>query len=194
MRRRFRRNPIAVTGFLNNTIVPAAVGAGGAIATDMIANQLAWYLPASLQTPAMRPVTNIGISLLLGWGVGKVAGQKLGNEAAAGGIVVALYNFFNQQLAGFGQGYGLGYDAAGFAYSPNGYGATMNRYMNGMGYLRRRPAPIGVSSLDVTTPRLLNGGPYNQTKFRMMRNGQAEGTMGYISPARTLGRYVANGR
>lgn len=198
-RRRFRRNPISATGFLSNTLMPAAVGAGGAVAVDMLSGYLTPYLPVSLQSPTMKPITNIGLSLLVGWGVSALGGNKMGGEAAAGGIIVALYNFLGAELQ---SGFGLP-GAAPYAYNNQ----TMQRYMNGMGFIRRRNlgvinakrqamglAPIGVNTLDATRPNL-NGGPYAQTKFRMMRNGGAGGrTMGYIGPARTMGRYMNNGR
>ena len=179
-RRRFRRNPIGLGGFLNNTLIPAAVGAGGAMVVDYLDNQFGGYLPASLQTPTMKPLTDVGLSLLVGWGVSAVGGAKLGGEAAAGGIIVALYNFFNTEVAALGYGAGAGYGATG---------TGMNRYL---GFIRRRNLgvnPVGVAPLNVASGHYMGGGPYTQTKWRVMRNGGASGrTLGYINPARTMGR------
>ncbi len=134
-------------------------------------------------------------------GVEAVAGAKNGGEAAAGGIVVALYNLATNTLAsggmlgggGMGQGFfpGTGAGAYGNYGGQMGSGAGMfggggmGRYMNGLGYgggvkMRRRR-------------RLAGAGPYGQSKFRMMRNGAAGGNsrLGYLGPAPTLGRYMA---
>lgn len=214
-RRRFRRNPIeGSSGFLANMMAPAAIGAAGAIATDYLTNMLP--LPASMNTPTMQPIIKIGTSILVGLGVDAVAGAKAGGEAAAGGIVVALYNFLNQQLSGMGMGQGQG---GGYGQGYGGQGNYMNRYMGflrsaklrGMGAMRVRrrgrrlngiafnvnprglgkgSAPIGMSplarrvGLGATSPNAV-------TKFRIRRNGGAGGArMGYIGPARTMGRYV----
>jgi hypothetical protein len=99
LRRHFRRNPME-SDFLSNTLMPAAVGAGGAIATDFLMARLP--LPASLQSGAMAPVTRIGVSLLVGMGAAMVSSSKTGGEVAAGGIIVALYQFLGQTLAASG--------------------------------------------------------------------------------------------
>lgn len=193
VRRRFRRNPIGGTGFLTSTIAPAAFGAAGAIAVDYLSAYLP--LPASLRSPTIAPITNIGLSLLAGWGVSLIAGSKRGGEAAAGGIIVALYNFANQQLAGYGMGPGM----MGDPYAMNGgAGYGLNRYM---GFIRRGPrqlggpGPVGPMPMGPRlhqSPLAVNsqlGGPSNVTKFRINRAGQTG--LGYAGPARTLGRYMA---
>lgn len=202
LRRRFRRNPEG-SGFLSNTIAPAAVGAAGAVAVDFLQGMIP--LGQSLSS-TLQPVIGIGYSLLVGLGVDAVAGSKAGGEAAAGGIVVQLYNLFNQ-LLGQGGGY------AGGSPASSGYG-QMNRYL---GYLRRNPRmlaainqrralkglqpinmrprhglarhPLAVGTLPMN-PRFGLGNTGNTgawTRHRIHRGG---GGLGYITPARNLSRYI----
>jgi hypothetical protein len=185
-RRRFRRNPLE-SGFLSNTLGPAAIGAAGAIAADYLQGILP--LPAGFQQGIMAPITQIGYALLVGLGVDAVAGSKAGGEAAAGGMILAFYNLFS--------GLGVG----GYGY---GGGGQMARYM---GYLRANPAQLaavnqrralrGLQPIN-THPRLA-GGPIGVRALNP-RAGMAGSNvynrgrstrLGYIGPARTLGRYMS---
>jgi hypothetical protein len=161
--RRFRRNPINVQG----AIMPAAIGAGGAIAVDYLYSVLLPNAP-TLQGPVMTPLVRMGLAFLVGWGVEAVAGAKAGADAAAGGLVVAMYGLANNTLGAALMG----------GPAPAGV-AGLGRYM-GAGPRRFRRARLGA-------------GPYSQTKFRMMRNGAAGGgsRLGYMGPAPTLGRYMS---
>jgi hypothetical protein len=190
-RRLRRRNPIGM-GFLGQTLAPAAIGAAGAIAVDFLSSYLP--LPASLQGPTMTPITKIGLALGVGLAVDMVAGSRAGGEAAAGGIIVAIYSWASQQLAGLPYG----------AMSAQGYG--MQRYM---GFIKRnRPlqlvnqrramaglppvGPFGLQPRGIAPG--LGAGPHNVTKFRVRRATGQTG-MGYIGPAPSvrMGRYM-NGR
>lgn len=203
LRRRFRRNPIE-SGFLSNTIKPAAVGAAGAVAADWLASMIP--LGAQFGGGIMQPVVGIGYALLVGLGVDAVAGGTAGGEAAAGGIVVQLYNLFNQLLQGGGLAGGSPY-AGG--YSQAGYG--MNRYM---GFLKRNPRMMqainqrralrGLQPINIRPRHGLAGNPMAVGVLPMnpryglgatspnvasrMRIGR--GGLGWLSPARNLNRYV----
>jgi len=186
IRRRFRRNPLE-SGFLSNTLGPAAIGAAGAIAADYLQGILP--LPAGFQSGIMGPITQIGYALLVGLGVDAVAGSKAGGEAAAGGMILAFYNLFS--------GLGIG----GYGY---GGGGQMARYM---GYLRANPRQLhavnqrralrGLSPINAY-PRIgLGAGPIGvralNPRFGLGGKDYARGRanrLGYIGPARTLGRYM----
>jgi hypothetical protein len=197
VRRRFRRNPaILGTSFLTSALVPAAFGAGGALAVDWMSNNLP--IPTTLRTPTLQPVVNIGLSLLAGWGVSLLAGRQRGADAAAGGIIVALYNFANQQIYQPGGMLNFMGGSPYAAASPAGTGSGLNRYV---GFVRRNPrlgmpfgpGPAGprVATANPLAVRSQLSGPSAFTKFRMMRNGAAGGRLGYTGPARTLGRYMS---
>jgi hypothetical protein len=135
----FLRNPRA-GGFLDNTLVPAAIGAGGALAVDFLMANVS-MLPANMKQGSMLPLVKIGAALLIGLGVGAVAGEEAGGEAAAGGIIVTLYNltkgYMTQNMPNFRMA----------RYVPmKGLGARRFRRMRGMrsmkglGIRRRRMA------------------------------------------------------
>lgn len=112
-RRRFRRNPRSeAAGFVNNTLVPAAIGAAGAIGTDMLLSYLP--IPPQFRSGIMYPVVKIAGALLVGMAVGAVSNRAAGEEAAAGAVIVTLY----------GLSKGIAFNAAGGM----GRYAPMNRY------------------------------------------------------------------
>lgn len=72
------------------TLVPATVGAAGALALDM-----GWALlpiPASLQTGPLAPVVRLAGAIGIGMLAGAVLGKKFGREAMAGAVVVTVYD------------------------------------------------------------------------------------------------------
>jgi len=192
-RRRFRRNPIE-GGLMSGAIKPAAVGAAGAIASDYLQSIIPLF--PGMQGTILQPVVQIGYALVVGWGVEQFAGAKAGGEAAAGGIVLALYSLFNGLLGGGLLG---GSQQQGVA-----------RYL---GYLRRNPQLLqavnqrralrGLQPINMQ-PRMglaggrpvgllpLQGGfglgatsPNVASRQRFQRGG-----LGWISPARNLSRYM----
>jgi hypothetical protein len=92
--RRFRRNPISSTqGFLGETFMPAVAGAAGAVGADLLLGMLP--TPMMWQGgPGTQTLARILASLGVGWLVGAVTTEKYGADAAAGGIIVALYQLF----------------------------------------------------------------------------------------------------
>lgn len=79
-----------IGGFLSTTIVPAGIGALGAMAVDLSWSYLP--LPDALKTGPAVPLVRIGAALAVGAVVGMMAGKRYGAEAAAGGILVTLYD------------------------------------------------------------------------------------------------------
>lgn len=153
---RLRRNPMPSTKSLFNSMVPALIGAGGALAVDALFGQIGAQLPASLQTGVMVPVTRIGAALAVGWGLGKVAGKSFGNDVAAGAITVTLYDIIKSYV----QTNMPSIPLARYA----GPGPRLNRYAGpGPRMLGRRPARVGMGY--VNAGRVLRGpGPTNVTR------------------------------
>lgn len=118
--KRYRRNPRSIeAGFFNNTLVPSAIGAAGAVGADMLLGYLP--VPAQYKTGMIGAALRIASALAIGAAVGAVSNREAGEEAAAGGVIVTLY-----QLS---RGFMAGQSMAAAA------GAGMGRYvpMNGMG-------------------------------------------------------------
>jgi hypothetical protein len=89
-RTRRRLSEGGMTSFFGNTLLPAGVGAIGALALDM-----AWPyipLPAALQTGPFAPMVRIVGAVAIGWGVGLVTGKKFSKQAMAGALTVSIYD------------------------------------------------------------------------------------------------------
>lgn len=172
-RRTYRRNPIEGTasGFLSGTLVPAAIGALGAIGVDMAIGNLP--LPASMKTGTMLTVTRIGAALGMGFLVGMAMGEDAGSEAAAGGIIVTLYSVAKTYL------------------STNMPNVKMARYVP-LAIIRRRRRMARYVRLNgmgnvVLRRRRMNGmGNAQRPNAQMPKRGHLKG-MGYANPARTSG-------
>jgi len=188
-RRHFRRNPTGLGGFLSGSLIPAAIGAGGAIAVDLLVSNAP--LPQTLRQGTVTPaVVRVAASLLIGFGVALVGGEGMGANAAAGGMIVTIYNlvrnYMQQNMPNVKMNrYLSGRSRMGFVRRGVGFNGR-----RGLGAVRRRRLlrlqgvrPIGV-------PRL-RGYAGNTTKFRVMRSAGGNQRMGYTGPAPTLGRYMS---
>lgn len=120
-RRRFRRNPIegGAGSFFGGTFIPAAIGAAGAVGTDIA---LGYFpVPQQFRTGMGGAIVRVFASLGIGWLVGAMSNERTGAEAAAGGIIVTLYQILRP-------------------WSAQNLPLRMSRYvpMAGMGNRRRR--------------------------------------------------------
>lgn len=98
-RRRHRHhNPFSVRG-LSGSLMPALIGAGGAIGTDIAMAYAAPYLPASLQSGWLNILARAGAAIGVGYIAGMVSNRTVGKEVAAGGLVVVAYSALKQALA-----------------------------------------------------------------------------------------------
>lgn len=196
-RRRFRRNPVSL-GFAAQSIMPAAVGAAAAIGVDFVFAKVP--LPVSMQTPTMSALVKVGLSFLIGGIVSQVSGAKAGGEATAGALVVTAYGIASQYMGqagigaganGFAQNYGGGY-GGGYANGGGGFntGYGMNRFVAMGKYLGRRR---GMGALPNVGVRNANGARA-YAPVRLNRAPRRTRGIGYIGPAKTLGRYMNNGR
>lgn len=93
-RRRYRRNPIrggfSVQGFVNETLVPSAIGAAGALGLDVLMNVVP--LPETFKTGMMRPVTKLAGAIGLGMIAGMIASRRVAEQVTAGAVTVVLYD------------------------------------------------------------------------------------------------------
>ncbi|MGH6877266.1 MAG: hypothetical protein ACREHV_07795 [Rhizomicrobium sp.] len=83
-------------GFVPGSLVPAAVGAGGALGIDMLWGYLP--LPANMQTGPLAPVARLALAALLGFGVGKFTSAKFGEEVTVGAVTVTVYDLIKAWL------------------------------------------------------------------------------------------------
>lgn len=156
-RRHFRRNPRSIeAGFVKNTLLPGAIGAAGAIGTDVLVNFLP--IPPQFKTGMMNPVIKIGSALLVGMLVGAVSSREAGEEAAAGGVIVALYTiargFMQHSMPNVNMGryvpmnryVPMGYLPPGAMMRPGG-GANMNPRQLGYMNPARVSAPVSRANM-----------------------------------------------
>jgi hypothetical protein len=100
---RLRRNPIHMRGFnpkrfFSDTLIPAGIGAGGALGVDIALGYFGSYLPPSLQTGLPNAGVKIAAAVGIGMLAGMIGGKKVGEEAMAGAIVVTLYGIIKSQV------------------------------------------------------------------------------------------------
>jgi hypothetical protein len=160
-RRRRRRNPFG-GGEISNVVIPAAIGAGGAIALAVAYGYLSPNLPSSVTSiTGASTILQAAAAIGLGFLAGKALGRQKGTYVAMGGLTVVLVNAITPYISsatggslpgmsGFG-GLKLGGVGDYIAYRRPGMGAYMRVPTRGMGlgyispaaklgsYLKRRP-------------------------------------------------------
>lgn len=88
--RRRRRRAAGLTG-LPALLMPAAVGAGGALALDVAWGMLP--IPAQFKTgPFIGPAVKIGGALGIGWLASMVATKRTADQVMVGAITVTIFN------------------------------------------------------------------------------------------------------
>lgn len=113
-RRRRRRNPVAFANprrrryrrhnpriafsprSILSAVMPAAVGAGGAIALDVAMNYIP--LPAQFQTPLWKNLARVGGAFALSYVASYVIGRQKAREVLAGALTVASYNALRELI------------------------------------------------------------------------------------------------
>jgi hypothetical protein len=101
-RRRHRRsNPrfFGMGHIVRGTLMPAAIGAGGAIALDVAMGYAQPYLPAQLQSGYLPILVKLAGALGIGYVAGKVLGRERGRVATLGAVTVVAYGALKSQLA-----------------------------------------------------------------------------------------------
>lgn len=96
--RRRAHNPFS-TRNLTGQIVPALVGAAGAIGTDVAMAYAAPYLPAMLATGWGNLLARAGMAVGVGYLAGLATSKSTGHAVMAGGLIVVAYSGLKQALA-----------------------------------------------------------------------------------------------
>lgn len=127
-----RSNPIAklgLGGIVKNTIMPAAVGAGGAITLDLLWSFLP--IPVSIKTGPMRHAAKgvgaIGLGLLAGMLIKK----DTANALATGAMTVVMYNAAREAVAQFAPNIALG-EYMAIESQPVGMGEFLEGHSDGI--------------------------------------------------------------
>lgn len=161
-RRHARRNPMSLGSFkpqtfIKNTLVPAGIGAAGALAVDVMLGYAAPHLPAALTTGTLAPaLTRIAAAVGLGMATQMVTKDRnMAEQVAAGAIIVTLYaqgkkmvqaQFPTLPLSGMGvYVHGMGYAGAARAFAdPRGLGV----YVAGGGGSAASLPPMVVNAMN----------------------------------------------
>jgi hypothetical protein len=83
---------VGFKNFMGGTLVPSAIGAGGALLLDVAIGYIP--LPAMLTTGALRPVTRLAGAALLGFIASQVSSRSVAANVTAGAVTVVLYDTF----------------------------------------------------------------------------------------------------
>ena len=160
-RRHRHSNPFSVRG-LKGVIMPAAIGATGAIALDVAYAYASPYLPATMQTGWFATLAKVAGAFGIGWGASKVLGREKGRVVTLGALTVVGYGAIKpliasfaptiKGLSGFGclagdyqsmpvgslgaylpRQTGMGFISPAATLPPSGVGAYMGRQPSGVG-------------------------------------------------------------
>lgn len=103
MSKRRTHNPISklglpsAKGVYKNLMMPAAIGAVGAVAIDAITSRLP--IPANMRSGNMRYVTKAIAIVGIGWLAGKVVKKSTADAAVIGSLTVLFYGLSRDMLA-----------------------------------------------------------------------------------------------
>lgn len=142
--RKYRRNPIPRMGGMVETMKDGAVGAAGAVATEIILSKLP--LPTALSSGngrvAASALGSIGVGMLVArFGRNK----KLGKTMAQGGVTVALHSLMRGAASNI-PGVGLdGYGSGGLLGMDDG---LLGADFDDLGYYSAAPTYDTPSSMD----------------------------------------------
>jgi hypothetical protein len=103
--------------FIQHDLMPAGIGAVGALGVDIALSYVRPMLPATFTGPVFDPLLKIGGAIGVGWIAGQVMGRRFGEQAMAGAITVTLYDI----IKGFARGAGLVSEYVGVGYYDDGY-------------------------------------------------------------------------
>lgn len=96
-----RKNPSSrkkggFDSFISDTLMPSAIGGGGALMLDVALAMLP--LPATLKTGAMQPLVKVAGAVGLGFVASKLMNRKMAEQVAAGALTVTIYNVAKAML------------------------------------------------------------------------------------------------
>lgn len=135
-------------GLLRNAVMPAAMGAGGALALDVVYGYLNPYLPVTLQAGWMQLLVKGAAAVALGTVAMKFLGRERGKVVMMGALTVTAYSALRSAVAGAGIP-GL---------SGLGYGDYTPFPMHGLGaYMRGPTGTPGIQGLGYVSPAAVIG-------------------------------------
>jgi hypothetical protein len=131
---RVRRNPLRLGGFnfgsfMRNNLMPAGIGAIGAIGVDVTLAYVNPMLPPVLQSGLPRTAVKIAGAVVVGMVAGKVMGRKFGEDVTAGAITVTLYDLIKGYVAQMMPGLPLSEYSMGWASPAANVGSDMGIYV-----------------------------------------------------------------
>lgn len=92
------RNPIVPRGFKDSHLMPAAIGAGGALVNDVAMGFVVSKLPASLQKPELRQLVKAGVAVGAGMLAEKVTSKAIARQATVGALTCILHDLGRTQV------------------------------------------------------------------------------------------------
>lgn len=149
-RRRSRRSGLgSIRGFslsgISRDMIPAGIGAVGALGVDIALGYIKPMLPAGMTGPLIDPLVRLGGAMAVGFVAGKVMGKRFGEQAMAGALTVAMYDivkgFVRQAAPGLLSEYvggyydDGGYDAIGYVSPAAQVGEYVGDYNTGGEYI-----------------------------------------------------------
>lgn len=126
-RRRRHHNPRLLSGFrpkeILGKVTSAAIGAGGALALDIVLGKVQASLPTSLQSGWGLTAAKVAGAIGLGWGASKLLGQEKGKLVTYGALTVVAYGVVRKLLVdnapAFAQSVGLSAYMSDYTAYPN---------------------------------------------------------------------------
>lgn len=126
---------INVNQFMKGTLIPSAVGAAGALGVDLLMGYAAPYLPASMTTGPVVPLTKIAAAIGIGL-LAQVAtkDRRVSEQVTAGAITVIAYDYIRSMakaqfptlpLSEYVSG--MGYAGPALAYPDRGMGVYVGQ-------------------------------------------------------------------
>lgn len=161
-----RLRGFSTKSFLSDTLMPAGIGAAGALGVDVVLGFAHPYLPSFMTTGIGVPLTKIAAAVGLGMAAGMVADRRTGELVMAGGITVVMYNYLRTllqtnvpslQLAGVGNY--MGYAGPALAF-PDRMGMYVSSGGNGAAIPPQVVAAIAANAAGKTAPAAQTVGEY----------------------------------
>ena len=162
--RRRLRNPrsgggFSTRGLVHNTVVPAAIGATGALVLDVAYSYVSPNLPATFQTGWMAYLAKAAAALGLGYVGMRFLGRERGKVAMLGAFTVLTYSALRTATAGMGIPGLSGYSD----YTPYPMGA----------YIKGPTGTPGIQGLGYVSPAAVIGPTMSPRMGAYMPSGAA---------------------
>jgi len=140
-----RRNPRAggLTGQIQETLVPAAIGAAGGLAINVVFAKLSSYLPTTLQTGLPALALQLAAAIGIAIGGRRLLGPARAEAAAVGAATVLVYGQVKSYLIANVPSLGLSGYADLHAYTRPAMGAYMGAGRRQLGFYSAAPMVRG---------------------------------------------------